>query len=233
MRAPRVRRPARATSSTLLGLYVPGTSPVHRAPAGVKLVSLMFLGVALAVARTPPASAGGLLLVLLTSSLARVGLGTILCQARGVLVMLAALTALQTWTVGLLPALTTTLGIAATVLAAALLTATTRADELLDVLGAVLRRSTRLPRLGRRIRPDTVALTVALMLRAVPAVAQVEKESRDAARARGLDRSPRARLVPTVVRTVAMAHRTGEALAARGLGDDDNRRLTSDHDVQR
>ena len=28
-----------------LGLYVPGTSPVHRAPAGAKLVGLVALGV--------------------------------------------------------------------------------------------------------------------------------------------------------------------------------------------
>jgi len=44
-------------------------------------------------------------------------------------------------------------------------------------------------------------------------------ESRDAARARGLDRDPRAVVVPAAVRAVGHARRTGEALAARGLGD--------------
>ncbi len=44
-------------------------------------------------------------------------------------------------------------------------------------------------------------------------------ETRDAARARGL-RSPRAYLSPFVVRVIARAHETGDALTARGIGDD-------------
>ncbi len=44
-------------------------------------------------------------------------------------------------------------------------------------------------------------------------------ETRDAARARGLGRHPRAYLTPFVIRVVARAHETGDALTARGLGD--------------
>jgi biotin transport system permease protein len=44
-------------------------------------------------------------------------------------------------------------------------------------------------------------------------------ESRDAARARGLDRDPRALVIPAAVRMVGHARATGDALAARGLGD--------------
>lgn len=204
----------------MLGLHVPGDSAVHRAPAGVKLAALAVLGTVLAVVRSAPLSAGALVAVLVATGVARVGVSVLLRQARAVLVMLVVLAAVQAWSAGLAPALATSLGLAATVLAAALLTATTRADALLDMLTAVLHRAARLPVVGRHVRPESVALAVALMLRAVPAVAQVERESRDAAMARGLERSPRARLVPTVVRTVAMAHRTGEALAARGTSDD-------------
>lgn len=228
------RRPPRlATGAGVLGLYVPGDSGVHRAPAGVKLLALAVLGTILAFGRSAPLSAGGLGAVLVVALVARVGVGTLLRQARTVLVMLMALAAVQTWSVGLAPALATCLGLAASVLAAALLTATTRADALLDMLTTVLDRAARLPVVGRHVRVESVALAVALMIRAVPAVAQLESESRDAAMARGLERSPRARLVPTVVRTVAMAHRTGEALAARGAGDDAQGRLPSSHDVQR
>ena len=49
---------------------------------------------------------------------------------------------------------------------------------------------------------------------------QAALESRDAARARGLERSPRAVVVPAAVRMVGHARATGEALAARGLGED-------------
>ena len=41
-----------------------------------------------------------------------------------------------------------------------------------------------------------------------------------AARARGLDRNLRAYATPLVLRMVAHARHTGEALQARGLGDD-------------
>ena len=40
-----------------------------------------------------------------------------------------------------------------------------------------------------------------------------------AARARGLERSPRALVVPIALRTVARAQTTGEALHARGILD--------------
>jgi biotin transport system permease protein len=44
-------------------------------------------------------------------------------------------------------------------------------------------------------------------------------EARDARRARGLERSARALLVPVVVRTMRQADRLGEALVARGVDD--------------
>ena len=44
-------------------------------------------------------------------------------------------------------------------------------------------------------------------------------EVRDAATARGLRRNPVTYVTPVVVRTVAYAHATGDALAARGLGE--------------
>ena len=71
------------------------------------------------------------------------------------------------------------------------------------------------------VRPDRVALTFSLAIRAIPSMLEVGRETADAARARGLERSPRARLVPFVLRAVAQAERTGEALAARGLDEAD------------
>ena len=57
------------------------------------------------------------------------------------------------------------------------------------------------------------------MIRAVPTTLDLARQTRDAARARGLERDPRARLVPLVIRSVAHARATGEALDARGVGD--------------
>jgi biotin transport system permease protein len=100
------------------------------------------------------------------------------------------------------------------VLAATLATATTPADHMLDALTRALGP---VRRVGGS--PETVALAVGLMLRAVPALMRTGTEVREAARARGLDHNPKALLVPFAVRTVARARLTGEALAARGLGD--------------
>ena len=71
---------------------------------------------------------------------------------------------------------------------------------------------------------DRVALAISIALRAVPATAEVATETRDAARARGLERNPRAILTPFVVRVVRDARLRGEALHARGVGDDQSGR---------
>jgi biotin transport system permease protein len=65
-----------------------------------------------------------------------------------------------------------------------------------------------------------VALTFALAMRAIPGTIEIAQETRDAARARGLGKHPRAFLSPFVIRVVARAYETGDALAARGIGDD-------------
>ena len=53
------------------------------------------------------------------------------------------------------------------------------------------------------------------------------QETRDAARARGLERNPRAVLIPAAVRMVAHARATGDALAARGPRRDRRDRASS------
>jgi biotin transport system permease protein len=64
-----------------------------------------------------------------------------------------------------------------------------------------------------------VALAFGLAIQALPATVALAIETRDAARARGV-RHPRAFLTPFVIRVVARAHETGDALHARGIGDD-------------
>ena len=70
------------------------------------------------------------------------------------------------------------------------------------------------------MHPEQVALAFSLALTAIPTVLALAQETHAAAKARGLERSPRAYLVPFVLRVVAHAQLTGEALQARGIGDD-------------
>jgi biotin transport system permease protein len=74
--------------------------------------------------------------------------------------------------------------------------------------------------LRRWILPEALALVFSLTIRAIPELTRILGESRDAARARGLDRSPRAMLVPAGVRTVGYALAVGDAITARGLADE-------------
>ena len=86
---------------------------------------------------------------------------------------------------------------------------------LVDALVAAARP---LERLGAR--PERFGLAVAILIRSVPYIAGSFGEVRDAARARGLERNVATSLTPVAISAVAYARRTGDALTARGLGDD-------------
>ncbi|NMR20771.1 energy-coupling factor transporter transmembrane protein EcfT [Cellulomonas fimi] len=208
------RRRSRRPWTGPLGLYVHGTTPLHRAPVDVKLGALALLGVAVIVLRGPATAAVLLAIATVAAVVARVPARATVRGLLPVLVTAGVLGAYQWWQRG--PAVAVEVGadLVSLVLAAGVVTATTPADRMLDVLERSLRP---LRHIG--VRPDVVALAVALMLRTIPALVQTVAEVRDAARARGLERDPRALLVPAAVRTVARARATGDALAARGLGD--------------
>ena len=100
------------------------------------------------------------------------------------------------------------------VAAAALLTLTTRVSALIDTFTRMMR-----PLRPLGVDPARVGLLAALTVRTVPVIAGIRDEVVQARRARGLERSPRALLVPLVVRTVRHADHLGEALVARGVDD--------------
>jgi biotin transport system permease protein len=100
------------------------------------------------------------------------------------------------------------------VAAAALLTLTTRVSALIDTFVWLAR-----PLRPLGVDPERLGLLAALAVRTVPVIARIRDDAVQARRARGLERSPRALLVPLVVRTVRHADLLGEALAARGVDD--------------
>lgn len=202
----------------LLGAYRPVTSPLHRLPVGVKLAGLAVAGLAAGLLRGVPSATALLALALVLAAVGRVPLRTLRTLVPVVMIA-AALAAYHWWQGAPARGLELGLDLLALVLLATVLTATTRVDALLDTLVRAMRGLQRVPVLGRFVDPDAVALAIALMLRTIPALWQVHRETRDAARARGLERSPRAYAVPLVLRTVARAHATGDALRARGLAD--------------
>ncbi len=198
----------------LVGTYRPGRTALHRLPVGPKVALLAAFSLAVVLVRSLPASGACLALVLVTAVVARVPLGAVLRALRGLAVLLLVVSAVQWWVNGLARAAETTLDLVALAVAALVLTTTTPVNALLDALVRWLRP---LRRLG--VDPERVALAFSLAIAALPATLALALETRDAARARGLGRHPRAYLTPFVVRVVARAHETGDALHARGLGD--------------
>lgn len=210
------RRRRHDRTARLFGLYIPGHSILHRLPAGVKLASLAVLGLAAAaVPRWQVLVAVGL--VTLTAFLIAGLTGLLARQLVRLSWLILAVAAGQ-----LLFALPVPLVVANTarmtiiLVLASLITATTRTSEVLATLEAGLRP---LRRLG--VSPSRVALTLSLALRTVPVLARTAGEIRDAQRARAGRYSIAAFVVPLLVAALRQADGLADALAARGLDDDD------------
>lgn len=191
-----------------------GTTLLHRAPVPAKLAGLAGLGVATVVLPGPVPAVLLLAGVVAAAAVAQVPRRVAIAGLRPVAMVVLVLGAVQWWQRGWLTAVEVTSDLAALVLAATVVLATTPVDDLLD---AVVRGVRPLRRVG--LDPELTALAVMLMLRTVPALLDLVAEVRDAARARGLGRHPRALLVPAAIRTVARARLVGDALVARGIGD--------------
>lgn len=198
----------------MIGLYRAGASPLHRASAGRKLLVLLAATTALVAVRSPLAVAVAALLVLAAIALGRIPAKAAWQQLRPLRWFVVLLAPFQWWSGGWRSVVVVTGTLMVSVLGAAVVTLTTRVSAMLDVLERAARP---LRRLG--VDPERVALVLALTIRAVPVLAATFDEVRDARRARSLDRSPRALLVPFVVRTVRHADQLGEALVARGVDD--------------
>jgi biotin transport system permease protein len=204
---------------SLLPVHRPGSSWLHRCPGGAKLGVLVVLAAVVGLRTGPALPLVLLAAVLLAAVTAQLGAAVLVGALRttAVLVVFAA-----TWagvSRGAGAAVEVGTDVCAAVLAGAAVTATTSTEELLDLVLAAARP---LRHLG--LPPERLAVAVALTLRSVPVLVALALESRDAARARGLERSVRAATVPLVLRTVEHAHAVADALAARGLGEEAPRR---------
>ncbi|HEX6577832.1 MAG TPA: energy-coupling factor transporter transmembrane protein EcfT [Jiangellaceae bacterium] len=196
-----------------MNTYLPGRSWLHLLPASVKLAGLAAAMVALLLVDSPTgiaAAVGVTVLLYLTVGLAR----ALPEQVWSLRWLVAALVVLQALTAGWAVAVVVTGRVVVAVVLAGLVTLTTRVVDLLDVFERVLR-----PLRPVGVDSERVALVLALAIRAVPVVAGLAAEVRDAQQARGLRGSVRAYAVPLVVRTLRHADALGEALIARGLDD--------------
>ena len=198
----------------LTGCYQAGTSLLHRAGAGVKLLGLLVFSTALVAWRSPVTVLVCLVVVLGCYGLGGFGVRTLASQVWPLRWIVVFLLPFQWWTADWQTAVSIVGTLVLAVLGAGLISLTTRVTDLLDVITRLLQ-----PARAVGVDPDRVALLLALTIRAVPVIAGTLHEARDARRARGLERSTRALVTPVVVRTIRHADRVGDALAARGVDD--------------
>jgi biotin transport system permease protein len=197
-----------------LGLYLPGESPVHRLPAGAKLLLMIGAGTGSVLLDHPWQVALALGAVLAGYLAAGLSCGTAWRQVRPLLWILGLVAVFHVVLSGWERAAVFLGTVLSLVLLAALVTLTTRTTDMVD---AVVRGLRPLRRAGAN--PERVGLLLALGIRSVPVVVGLAEEVRDAQRARGLTASPRAFAVPLIVRSLRHADALGDALVARGADD--------------
>ncbi len=226
------------TASSPLGEYIAREGPLHRVRPGLKLIGLFVFACVVMATGGPISTTLGLLAAVALALIAGLRGREFWRAARRfslialpLLVFTAASAAFgqdggwgpggvelpnaAAWASGFARGYSVIGDLFALVLVASAVTASTAVEDMLDTITRALGP---LQRFGAK--PERAALAFSLVIRAIPSILGIARETAFAARARGLERDPRARVVPLVLRTVAHAQSTGEALAARGIGEE-------------
>ncbi|MFZ4896074.1 energy-coupling factor transporter transmembrane component T family protein [Plantibacter sp. Mn2098] len=197
----------------MIALYRPGTSVLHRMPAGPKVLAVML--VVFLVSVLPQAGwalAGAATLAVVGYLIAGLGFGELWRQVLVVRWVIVIMLAGQVIFLPFTLALTNTGRVVAVVLIAALITLTTRTVDLLD---AVERGLGPLRRFG--VDPARIGLVLAITITAIPVIAGFASTIREAQRARGVPLRPHTFVVPVMVMSMKHADDLGDALVARGF----------------
>ncbi|MEV6320713.1 energy-coupling factor transporter transmembrane protein EcfT [Nocardia sp. NPDC051787] len=199
----------------MIGVYRPGDSPLHRMPAGPKLVLLLVSIVAATVfVRSPLQVLIAAVMVAGSFAVAGIPWRVVSAQLRPLAWMVALIAVFQVFITSPARAVVVCGVLVISVALAALVTLTTRVTDLLD---AVTRALGPLRRFG--VDPERIGLLLALAIRCVPLLAGIVHDVAEARRARGLQWSMTALVTPTLVRALRTADAMGDALAARGVDD--------------
>lgn len=201
-------------SGTTIGLYHPGSSVLHRIPAGAKLLGMLVGALVVVLWHTWWQLLLAAAVVAMLYALARIPVRVAWSQLRPLRYLIVIVAALQWWLAGWPTAVAVCGTILVTVALAALVTLTTRVSSMLDAVAAVLRP---LRRVG--VDPDRIGLVLALTIRCIPLLAGIVTSVTEARKARGLGFSVTALAAPVVVRSLRAADALGDALIARGADD--------------
>ncbi len=198
----------------LVGDYLPGDSLLHRLPVGAKLLFLGAFGFTVVAVRSMPMAWVFLSITLLLALIGQVGSRTLVRAARAVVPIAVMIAAFQWWLFSRDKAIESVVDLITLSLMSVVFTSTTSPQRMLDRITVWVR-----PLRHVGIPPERISLAFSLAMQAIPAMLLLARETRDAARSRGLDRNARAHLSPLVIRSIARAYETADALHARGIAD--------------
>ena len=206
------RRVSKLDSPALFAVYVPGVSPVHRAPVLGKLITLLVSTIVVSSVRNPSLACVFLAAACGAFLLARLPWATVWAIIY-VLPALVAITAFHLFTGRIDLAIAVPLSLLGCVILATVVTATTKLNEILSVLTSAL---------SRVCKPHTatqISLGVSLMIRSLPMLLGTADESRVALRSRGIKPTVTTFLIPFFIRATGDALDLGDALHVRGILD--------------
>ena len=195
----------------MLSLYVPGDSLVHRLSAGTKLLILFAASAALFAVSGIAVHAVELAVIAVVFRTAGLPWRDTLHQLRPALLFLVPIFLFHVFVTDWALGLETVLRIVVLLLLAVLVTLTTRLSDMIDVIERAAR-----PLRHVGVNPSKVGMMLSMVIRFIPLMVREAQEILEAQRARGLDRSAIALLVPLLIKTLKMADDLSDAIDARG-----------------
>lgn len=194
----------------MLALYIHRDSPIHRLPAGRKLIVCLIGTTAITLIGNLWLLAAALLATLALYRLAQLPAAAVTGALGPLLPILGAIVAFQLLLAGWPQAGATALRLPALVLLASLVTLSTPLSEMIET---VTRAASPLARFG--VSPPKVGLAITLTMRFIPALAKDWREIEQARSARGARPSGFRSVGPLILRILSMTNALGDAIAAR------------------
>lgn len=200
-----------------LGVYHPGTSILHRLDPRWKFAFLISFVIGTSIwVKWPTVAAGLVIAIGILFAVARIPLHLAWSQLWPPLPILLMILAFQWWQLGLLTAIRIVLVIYAAIMLACLTTLTSTLEAMMEAMEKVL---SPFSRFGLPV--TTIVLAVSLTIRLLPLMMSTVYEVLDARKARGVGFSLTAIATPVLIRSIRRAEMIGDALIARGVGDEE------------
>lgn len=200
----------------MIGLYVEGSSLLHRAPAGLKFLGLFLILAGVFLVENLFALGAFLLVSMLLYPAAGIRSLFAWRAVRPVVPFMALTVVAQMVFNSLERGAVFGLRMVIAVLLASLLTYTTRTSDMLDFFGRILA-----PLRHVGINPWRASLVLSLTVRAIPLLSASITTAREAFLARGQKVTSYEIVVPVIVGLIRASEAIGDAISARGLETDE------------